>query len=57
MQLHSKLHSVWHYIQYISNPVRLRAGSEALVATENNREHSEMKTINPQARIWLGYGS
>lgn len=48
---------MWHYIQYVSNPMGFRVGSEIVVASKNDRNHSEMQKVNTQVGIWLGYES
>lgn len=46
-----------HYIQYMSNSIGFRVGSETVVASKNYRNHSEMQKVNAQVRIWPGYES
>lgn len=46
-----------HYIEHMSNLGGFRVGSETVVASKNDRNHSEMQKVNTQVRIWLRYES
>lgn len=48
---------MWHYIEYTSNLVWFRVGSETVVASKNDRKHSKVQKVNTQVRIWLRYES
>lgn len=48
---------MWHYIQCMSNPIGVRVGSETVVASKSDRNHSEMQKVNTRVKIWLGYES
>lgn len=55
--MQEQLHSIQHCIHYMSSPTGFRVGNETAVASENDRNHSEMQKVNTQIRIRLGYES